>query len=298
MYVQIQNPDGSRETATEGGQCFREAFEAVIEELKKGAVRATIYAENPTDAQFGNLGEHVQFKGAALPLMTFTLGEQWLDTEAPQMVTTGEVTSPEVASIAGRILQAGNPLENEQVKTVIMAAMAKGNVEGFREIVSVLSPYMDNMLSIAGSALTQRQDKVADDRILLPVEIDYGKVANAIVGAIESGYSPWFSAFRASSNDLSQSLRNEIKGSGDIWYAEASYWQRGGSADLAFDLPDGEEGEMQGQIEFGKAEIQRGLAIMAAKYPRHLADLLSENDDATTHDVFMQCAILEDVIYG
>lgn len=44
--------------------------------------------------------------------------------------------------------------------------------------------------------------------------------------------------------------------------------------------------------------IKKGLQIMADKEPRHFADILDENDDMTTADVFVQCALFGEVIYG
>lgn len=44
--------------------------------------------------------------------------------------------------------------------------------------------------------------------------------------------------------------------------------------------------------------IQRGVKIMAEKYPRHFGDWLSENDDAITGDVFLQCCLFGEVVYG
>jgi hypothetical protein len=44
--------------------------------------------------------------------------------------------------------------------------------------------------------------------------------------------------------------------------------------------------------------IQKGLAIMAEKEPRHFGDFLSENDDATTGDVFLQCCVFGETLYG
>jgi hypothetical protein len=44
--------------------------------------------------------------------------------------------------------------------------------------------------------------------------------------------------------------------------------------------------------------VTKGLEIMATKYARHFADLVSENDDADTHDVFLQCALFGEVVYG
>lgn len=38
--------------------------------------------------------------------------------------------------------------------------------------------------------------------------------------------------------------------------------------------------------------------IMREKCPRHWADIKEENDDASTGDVFLQCALYGDVIFG
>jgi len=44
--------------------------------------------------------------------------------------------------------------------------------------------------------------------------------------------------------------------------------------------------------------IKKGLQIIAEKYPRHMGDFLNENDDADTGDVFLQCCLFGDAIYG
>lgn len=44
--------------------------------------------------------------------------------------------------------------------------------------------------------------------------------------------------------------------------------------------------------------ITRGLAVMLAKEPRHFADVLAENDDAITADVFVQCCVFGEVVHG
>lgn len=44
--------------------------------------------------------------------------------------------------------------------------------------------------------------------------------------------------------------------------------------------------------------IQKGLKVMATKCPKHFGDLLAENEDATTGDVFVQCCIFGEVVYG
>jgi len=56
------------------------------------------------------------------------------------------------------------------------------------------------------------------------------------------------------------------------------------------------EGQPDVRLDFNA--IQNGLAEMAKKYPTHFADFLNEDDDADTADVFLQCCVFGEVIYG
>lgn len=69
-------------------------------------------------------------------------------------------TSDEIASMAGRILSAGNPLENDQVIAVIAQdlPLAADPEEVVEALTPILGPYFDNMLSLAGSCLSQKED--------------------------------------------------------------------------------------------------------------------------------------------
>lgn len=60
----------------------------------------------------------------------------------------------------------------------------------------------------------------------------------------------------------------------------------------------GDDKALQGEKVLDLAAVQRGLAVMAEKYPLHFANFLSENEDAETGDVFIQCCLLGDVIFG
>ena len=44
--------------------------------------------------------------------------------------------------------------------------------------------------------------------------------------------------------------------------------------------------------------ILRGLHGMLHHAPKHFGDALAGNDDATTGDVFLQCALFGEVVYG
>jgi len=45
-------------------------------------------------------------------------------------------------------------------------------------------------------------------------------------------------------------------------------------------------------------EIQRGLNRMAEDHCHHWMDLINENMDADTADVFLQCCVFGEVVYG
>ncbi len=51
-------------------------------------------------------------------------------------------------------------------------------------------------------------------------------------------------------------------------------------------------------VVVGPAEVKKGLEVMASKHGRHFADLINENDDANTADVFLQCCCFGEVIFG
>lgn len=44
--------------------------------------------------------------------------------------------------------------------------------------------------------------------------------------------------------------------------------------------------------------IQRGLEIMADRYPRYFREFVEEDYDANTADVFVQLCVLGDIVYG
>jgi hypothetical protein len=47
-----------------------------------------------------------------------------------------------------------------------------------------------------------------------------------------------------------------------------------------------------------EAALKRGLDVMAKKYKRHFMDMIQENGDADTADVFLQCCLFGKMVYG
>lgn len=45
-------------------------------------------------------------------------------------------------------------------------------------------------------------------------------------------------------------------------------------------------------------DVRKGLELMRDLYPQHWADLMEENDDAITGDVWLQLAVFGELVYG
>jgi hypothetical protein len=61
------------------------------------------------------------------------------------------------------------------------------------------------------------------------------------------------------------------------------------------ELNDGEEPT---KYHLTMNNVRKGLELMRDQYPRHYADLVEEQDDAITGDVWLQLATFGELIYG
>ena len=50
--------------------------------------------------------------------------------------------------------------------------------------------------------------------------------------------------------------------------------------------------------ELNREALIRGMNVMAEKYPHHFKDFIEENDDADTADVYLQCCLFGELVFG
>lgn len=176
----------------------------------------------------------------------------------------------------------------------MLEALAEANTgkQAQAALKTMFQPYFDNMLSLAGSCLSQAEDDDEDGtpRITLTAKVDWDKIVNAIIGAFEGGSIYWL-------RKADYTYRPEGV-TGSPLYAETDFWSKGGKMKLSYDNPDSPGDSEKASKEIGINEIRKGLRSMATESPRHFGDLLSENDDAITHDVFIQHVLFSEVVYG
>lgn len=94
-------------------------------------------------------------------------------------------------------------------------------------------------------------------------------------------------------------LISAFEGGSNYWIKWAQAVQGGDIYDAAFDygVRIRADGEPHSRL-LNLAAMHKGLQDMADHHPRHMADFISGNDDATTGDVFLQLCLFGEVIYG
>ena len=135
-------------------------------------------------------------------------------------------------------------------------------------------------------------------RLTVPVD----RIRNLITGALEGGSNYWVN--RIVKFTYPPGTTKADFGEGGKHCPPDSFCGRkelvptfeGGCMVLNVDNP--EVGEDMVDLPFGPEQIARGVQVMAEKYPHHFRDMMSEDDDATTADVFLQCCIFGDCIFS
>lgn len=121
--------------------------------------------------------------------------------------------------------------------------------------------------------------------IQMNIKIDL--LSNALVGAFEGGSTYWMHEC---------DYLTPKQGYAAPAYSDPKFWHEGGRMKVFYDDPNDES--KRAEFEIGLPEMIVGLTKMSEHSPGHFGDLIAENDDAITHDCFVQYVIFGDVIYG
>ncbi|SRR6266496_1782155 len=119
------------------------------------------------------------------------------------------------------------------------------------------------------------------------------QLSDVLCSALEGGSNYWYHIEEFVEPTLWEFDSEPRREHGHLHWAQ-DYPLNPGGALLIRDSEDSDHGTMRLDLE----AIQKGLTILAKKYPRHLADILTENADADTGDALLQCCLFGDVVYG
>jgi hypothetical protein len=141
------------------------------------------------------------------------------------------------------------------------------------------------------------------------VDIPARRIADLMVTALECNdmTCAWVAAVRTRT-PTEEALMHDF--ANKVWYDIPELWSGQFNVEV-WEISD--EGEYEGGFDpeadeplpagltkhvIRKEDLDAGLKLMAEKHSTHFADFIAENEDAITADVFFQCVVLKDVVYG
>lgn len=129
------------------------------------------------------------------------------------------------------------------------------------------------------------------DKVEIPIKRE--RVADLLIAAFEGGSNYWY---QIEGYEVPPVVKAHVMG-GPMVYKYADYPLCDGGAVVVSDAKVKAARKMT-KVRLDWARVKGGLEAMAVKYPKHFGLWLSEDDDANTADVFLQCCVFGDLVYG
>lgn len=132
--------------------------------------------------------------------------------------------------------------------------------------------------------------------IAVKQEIPLSRISDLLCSAFEGGSNYWYQIVAKQ-----EPVKFEFRSDADNIYPHLDYpLNPGGYLTITTLEGDTHKGKKEWRLD--RLAVTEGMAAMAALKPgnggHHYPDFLAENDDATTGDVFLQCCLFGEVIYG
>lgn len=127
--------------------------------------------------------------------------------------------------------------------------------------------------------------------ITVPVPVPLAMVHNAIIGSLEGRMSSWLHDAKLDEGYIKP-------GDNLVWWGHLEAFKQPFKFTVVYDDPELDEGNAQARKTIENADLEKALTLMAKGSAGHFADLINENDDEITHDVFMQYLVIGEVKYG
>jgi len=125
--------------------------------------------------------------------------------------------------------------------------------------------------------------------VIATVPVTWTQIEDQLCAAWEGGSSYWLECYGAQPpTDPADAAKVEYR------YQNALY--PGGACLVR--LSEGVTDEDMKLPPLTREKLLTGVQVMATKYPKHFANLRNDDGDAETGDVFVQCCLLGEVVYG
>jgi hypothetical protein len=128
----------------------------------------------------------------------------------------------------------------------------------------------------------------------IELEISPQRIADMMIGAVE--HNPMTRAWCAGVflGGAWKLKEHQLK---SPWYSDPQLYAGPFTLEI-HEMPDERLPTKVKKRRVNQDDFAAGLALMAKKYGKHFGDMLNENDDNITQDVFLQCVALRELVYG
>jgi len=137
--------------------------------------------------------------------------------------------------------------------------------------------------------------------VTVKVSVSDEQISGLLCTAFEGGANYWYTQL---DYELPDGISIEDFREGGKFQPEGDYWHWcqliplvEGCALTLRDKLDEDDGD-DSPYRITREDIEKGVKVFATKYPRHFSDFINQNDDAITGDVFLQCVVFGEAIYG
>ena len=120
--------------------------------------------------------------------------------------------------------------------------------------------------------------------VIISMDVPQGRVEDLLTSALEGGSNYWYSDL-----EVKEWPKGKTKADFEFWHIEVPFLEGG-----VLQLMDDDENTHT----LDRHKISQGLRVFASKYPIHWDDFIEDGDDAITGDVFLQCCIFGEAVYG
>jgi hypothetical protein len=134
----------------------------------------------------------------------------------------------------------------------------------------------------------------------IEVEIDDDKISGILCTAFEGGSNYWYTILRYeyAPGLTAADFREGGKMQGQQYWHPCQLVPLAEGCAVVIGVIGDKDGDDEKEHRLDRTALQKGIAIMREKHPKHFADWLSENDDADTGDCFLQCCLFGELVYG
>lgn len=139
--------------------------------------------------------------------------------------------------------------------------------------------------------------------VKIETEISDKQISGILCTAFEGGANYWYTGL---DYELPEGVSIDEFGEGGSRQTKGDYWhwcqliplvdEEGFALTLRDKLDEDDKNDSPYRIT--RESIEKGMKIFAAEYPQHFSDFINQNDDAITGDVFLQCVVFGEAIYG